>query len=250
MERRKLVAGNWKMYKTVAQSLELAQAIASGLKRTDLDVLVAPTFPAIYPVARILQSTSLLVAAQNLFWENEGAFTGEVSAPLIKAAGATHVLIGHSERRQYFGETERTASRRLLAALTGGLTPILCVGEVLSERESGQTEGVLESQLAGALAGLNPEQAAQVIIAYEPVWAIGSGLTATDDQANQAHAHIRRWMALRFNQPLAEKTKILYGGSVKPANAAGLLSQSEVDGVLVGGASLTAASFLGIIEAC
>jgi triosephosphate isomerase len=137
-----------------------------------------------------------------------------------------------------------------LAALTGGLTPILCVGEVLSERESGQTEGVLESQLAGALAGLNPEQAAQVIIAYEPVWAIGSGLTATDDQANQAHAHIRRWMALRFNQSLAEKTKILYGGSVKPANAAGLLSQSEVDGVLVGGASLTAASFLGIIEAC
>lgn len=250
MARRKLIAGNWKMYKSVAESVELAKAVAAGHKRSDLDALVAPTFLALHPVAQALAGTSVLVAAQNLFWENEGAFTGEVSAPLIKAAGASHVIIGHSERRQFFGESERTVNRRLLAALTGGLVPILCVGEVLAERETGQTEGVLESQLAGALAGMSSEQASQVIIAYEPVWAIGTGKTASDEQANQAHAHIRRWMAYRFNQALAEMTKILYGGSVKPANAAGLLSQGEVDGVLVGGASLTAASFLGIIEAC
>jgi triosephosphate isomerase len=223
--------------------------LATGLKREDLDALVCPTFLAVHPVAQLLKGSRLLVGGQNLHWEDQGAFTGEVSGPLLKAAGASHVIIGHSERRQLFGETERSVARRLAAAWRAGLTPILCVGELLEERQGGQTEGVLESQLAGALAGVAPAQARDLVIAYEPVWAIGTGLTATDEQANQAHAHIRTWLSSRFDKQLADSTKILYGGSVKPANAAGLLSQGEVDGVLVGGAALTAESFLGIIQA-
>ncbi len=249
MARRKLIAGNWKMYKTVSESVALAQGLAQGLQRRDLDVVVAPTFPALYPVAQALAGSPIQVAGQNLYWENEGAFTGEVSGPLLKAAGASLALVGHSERRQFFGESERTANLRVRAALAAGLIPVLCVGEVLAEREGGQTEGVLESQLAGALAGLAAAQMEQVVLAYEPVWAIGSGLTASEGQANEAHAFIRSWLGWRFDKAVAESVKILYGGSVKPANAAGLLSQPQVDGVLVGGASLAADSFLGIIQA-
>jgi triosephosphate isomerase len=247
--RRKLIAGNWKLHKTVEESLALAGELAEGLKRQDLDVLVCPTFPALYPVAQRLTGTAVKVGAQNLHWEDQGAFTGEVSGPLLKAAGAQFVIIGHSERRQLFGETERSVAKRLAAAWRAGLTPILCVGELLEERQGGQTEGVLESQLAGALAGVSTDQAAGLVVAYEPVWAIGTGLTASDAQVNQAHAHIRGWLSYRFDKQLADAAKILYGGSVKPANAAGLLNQGEVDGVLVGGAALTADSFLGIIQA-
>jgi triosephosphate isomerase len=244
-----LIAGNWKLNKTVEEAVSLAGEIAAGLMRDDLDVLVIPGFLALEPVALSLSASPVLVGGQNLFWEDEGAFTGEVSGPFLKAAGARYVLVGHSERRQYFGESEKTCRLRLEAALRASLLPILCVGETQAERESGQTEGVLESQLAGAMAGFSNEQAANVTIAYEPVWAIGTGLTASEEQANDAHAHIRAWLGSRFDKDVANSTRILYGGSVKPANAAGLLNQPEVDGALVGGASLSAQSFLGIIQA-
>ncbi|MFH1033079.1 MAG: triose-phosphate isomerase [Pseudomonadota bacterium] len=249
MTRRKMIAANWKMHKSVTESLELAGQMVDGLAGQELDVLVAPTSLALYAVGQRLAGSGVLLAAQNLFWEEQGAYTGEVSGPLIKAAGASHVIIGHSERRQYFGESEKTAGLRVAAALRCGLVPILCVGESLAERQNGQTEGVLESQLSGALAGLAAENLGGLILAYEPVWAIGSGLTASEQQANQAHAFIRGWIAYRFDKEVAMRTRILYGGSVKPANAAGLLSQSEVDGALVGGASLNAKDFLGIIQA-
>jgi triosephosphate isomerase len=249
MARRLMVAGNWKLHKTVDESVALAKELAQGFKRDDLDILISPTFPAIYPVAQAVQGSPVLVAGQNLYWQDQGAFTAEVSGPMLKAAGASHVIIGHSERRQFFGETEKTVSLRTIAALKAGLTPIVCVGETLEEREGNQTGDVLESQLAGGLAGLDIAQAKKLIIAYEPVWAIGTGMTATEDQADQAHALIRAWIGRRFDKAVENSARILYGGSVKPANAAGLLHREHVDGALVGGASLTAQDFLGIIEA-
>ena len=250
MSRRVMIAGNWKMHKTVAESVALAQALAAGLASpAAAEVLVAPTALALHPVAQALQGSGVLVAAQDLYWQDQGAFTGQISGPLIRAAGASHVIIGHSERRQFFGETEKTAALRLAAAMRAGLTPILCVGETLAERGKGQTEGVLESQMAGALAGLDAAGLGGLILAYEPVWAIGTGQNATPEQANEAHAFLRAWLAWRFDKEVANSTRILYGGSVKPANAAGLLSQTEVDGALVGGASLSPADFLGILQA-
>lgn len=244
-----MVAGNWKMHKTLPESLDLAKGVRDGLMRDDMDVLIAPTNLAVAAVATEMEGSAVLVAGQNLFWEPQGAYTGEISGPMLKAAGASHVIIGHSERRQYFQESERTVNLRIKAALDAELTPIVCVGELQDEREGGRTEGVLESQLAGALAGFDASQLGELILAYEPVWAIGTGLTASEEQANQAHAHIRAWLASRFDKGLAESLRILYGGSVKPANAAGLLAQEHVDGALVGGASLSAENFLGIIEA-
>ncbi len=249
MVRRKLIAGNWKMHKTVAQSVELGQAVAAGLKRNDVDVLLAPTALAICPLSAAMAGSKILLAGQNVYWQEEGAYTGELSAPLLKAAGASHVLIAHSERRQYFVETEKTANLRIRAALKHGLKPILCIGESLEERELNQTEFVLESQLAGACAGLGKSEAVQLILAYEPVWAIGTGQSASDAQANQAHIFIRSWLAVHYGSELATRAIILYGGSVKPANAKGLLAQSDIDGALVGGASLLAEDFLAIIEA-
>ncbi|MCA1905186.1 MAG: triose-phosphate isomerase [Desulfarculus sp.] len=249
MSRKLMIAGNWKMHKTVAESVALAGQVVDGLKRLDLDVLVAPTALAVHAVSQRLAGGPVLLAGQNLHWQDQGAYTGEVSGPLLKAAGASHVILGHSERRQYFGETEKTVNLRLKAALACGLIPIVCVGETLEERQSGATEGVLTSQLGGALAGLSADALGGMILAYEPVWAIGTGLTASDEQANQAHAFIRQWLDWRFDKAVANSTRILYGGSVKPANAAGLLGQTEVDGALVGGASLAAADFLGIINA-
>jgi len=249
MSRTLMVAGNWKLHKTVDESVALAQALLKGLQRKDLDVLIAPTFPAIHAVAQAVKGSPILVAGQNLYWQDQGAFTAEVSGPMLKAAGASHVIIGHSERRQFFGETEKTVNHRVNAALKAGLTPIVCVGETLEEREANQTADVLQSQLAGGLAGLDAKQAAKLIIAYEPVWAIGTGKTASEDQADQAHAEIRAWLGGRFDKNIENSVRILYGGSVKSANAAGLLNREHVDGALVGGASLTAEDFLGIIEA-
>ncbi len=249
MSAKIMVAGNWKLHNTVEEAIALAGEIASGLMRDDVDVLVCPGFLALEPVALSLSSSSVLVGGQNLYWQDSGAYTGEVSGPQLKAAGASHVLIAHSERRLYFGESEKTARLRLEAALRAGIKPILCVGETQEEREGGQTEGVLQSQLSGALAGFEAGQLGDLLLAYEPVWAIGTGLTATEEQANQAHAFMRAWLESRFDKTVANSTRILYGGSVKPANAAGLISQPEVDGVLVGGASLSAQSFLGIIQA-
>jgi triosephosphate isomerase len=249
MARRIMVAGNWKMHKTVDESLELAKGVMQGYKRDDLDVLIAPTFVALSEVARAVKDSSVMVGAQNLYWQDQGAYTAEISGPMIKAAGASHVIIGHSERRQYFGETEKTVALRVGAALKHGLSPIFCIGETKEERESSQTEDVLISQIAGGMAGLDKQTASRLILAYEPVWAIGTGLTATDEQANEAHAAIREYLAHRFDQDLAQDCRILYGGSVKPGNAHGLLGQEHVDGALVGGASLTAEDFTGIINA-
>ncbi|RJX36574.1 MAG: triose-phosphate isomerase [Desulfarculus sp.] len=249
MPRKIMVAGNWKMRNTVEESVALASQIAQGLTRRDLEVLLCPGFLALEPVALSLSNGPVLVGGQNLYWQDQGAYTGEVSGPQLKAAGASHVLVAHSERRQHFGESEKTAALRVQAALRAGLRPLLCVGETQAERQADQTQGVLESQLSGALAGLAASACDRLILAYEPVWAIGTGLTATDQQANDAHAFIRAWLAGRFDKAVANSVRILYGGSVKPANAAGILNQPEVDGVLVGGASLSAQSFLAIIQA-
>lgn len=249
MTRRTMVAGNWKLNFTVEEAVALASEIAQGLTRDDLDVLVCPGFLALEPLALSLSASPVLVGGQNLYWEESGAYTGEVSGPQLKAAGASHVLVAHSERRLHFGESEKTAAQRVRAALRADLKPILCVGETQAERESGQTEGVLESQLSGALAGLPAEACDLLLLAYEPVWAIGTGLTASEQQADQAHAFLRGWLEYRFDKSVANSTRILYGGSVTPANAAGLLNQPEVDGVLVGGASLSAQSFLAVIQA-
>lgn len=249
MYRKIMVAGNWKLHNTVEESVALASEIAQGLTRDDLDVLLCPGFLSLEPVALSLSASSILVGGQNLYWQDSGAYTGEVSGPQLKAAGASHVLIGHSERRLYFGESEKTAGLRLKAALRAAIKPILCVGETQEEREGGQTEGVLESQLSGALAGLEAAEVGDLILAYEPVWAIGSGLSASEEQANQAHAFIRAYLEHHFDKIFAKSARILYGGSVTSTNAAGLLSQSEVDGILVGGASLSAQNFLGIIQA-
>ena len=249
MRRKLMIAGNWKMNLTVAQSLDLAKGVADGLARDDLEVLVGPHFLALSEVARLLSGSPMKVAAQNLFWEEPGAFTGEICGAMLAALKVSHVILGHSERRQYFQETEKTVSLRLAAATKHGLTPILCIGETLAEREAGQTEGVLESQLAGALAGLSAADLGGLILAYEPVWAIGTGRTASSEQAQQAHENIRMWLTHRFNPDVAQTLRILYGGSVKPGNAAEILAQPDVDGALVGGASLAAADFLGIINA-
>ncbi|ADK85333.1 triosephosphate isomerase [Desulfarculus baarsii DSM 2075] len=249
MNRRIMVAGNWKMYKTIDQAVALAKAVAAGPARQGLDVLLCPNFVCLEAVVRAVAGSHVQVGGQNLHWQDEGAFTAEISGPMLRSVGASHVIIGHSERRQFFGETEKTVRMRLAAALRHGLKPIVCVGETQAERESGQTDDVLASQLAGGLAGLSAAEMVKVTLAYEPVWAIGTGLTASDEQAQQVHAFIRAWLAARFDNQVANSCGILYGGSVKPANAAGLLRQKDIDGALVGGASLDADSFLGIIAA-
>ncbi len=249
MSRKIMIAGNWKMYKTVPEAVELASGVAKGLDNPACDVLVCPNSLALEEVAKAVAGTPVMVGGQNLYWQDQGAFTAEVSGPMLKSAGASHVIIGHSERRQYFGETEKTVNLRIGAALKHGLVPVMCIGETIDERKGGKTEGVLASQLAGGLAGFSAGDIATLILAYEPVWAIGTGETATDEQAQETHAFIRAWMAQNFDNDVANSCRILYGGSVKPANAAGLLRQPDVDGALVGGASLEAESFLGIIAA-
>ena len=251
MSRGLFIAGNWKMHKTLPEAREAASAIASGLGPLPAGVQVGlfPNFVCLAAVAEAVADSGIVVGAQDLFWQPRGAYTGEVSAGMILSAGASAVLIGHSERRQYFGESERTLRKKMAAALEAGLKPVLCVGELLEERESGQTEGVLASQLAGALAGFDPGQLKTLTIAYEPVWAIGTGKSATAQMAQQAHSFIRSWLEQAYGPELATSVRILYGGSVKPANAAELMSQPDIDGVLVGGASLEPESFLGIISA-
>jgi triosephosphate isomerase len=250
MARTLMIAGNWKMHKTIAESVQLAQEIKLGAAgQTKAEVLVAPTYCALHPVAQVLEGSNILLAGQNLFWEEQGAFTGEISGCMLRAAGASHVLVGHSERRQYFHETDQTVNKRIKAAYQAGLTPILCIGETLAEREQDNTEKILETQLSQGLMDITPEHAERLILAYEPVWAIGTGKTASEEQANQAHAFIRTWLAAFFGKQTADEMRILYGGSVKPENAKGLLGQPEVDGALIGGASLKSENFLGIMRA-
>ncbi len=248
--RRLLIAGNWKMNKTRQSAVELARSVADGSGRqAQVDVLVAPPFPYLIPVAEVLSGTHVALAAQNVYFEDSGAFTGEVSVEMLLDCGCRSVILGHSERRHVLGEDDALIARKVSAALKKNLSVILCVGELLEEREAGQTEAILNRQMEGGLSGVTADQMKEIIIAYEPVWAIGTGKTASPEQAEEAHVHLRNWLQARYNLDIAETARILYGGSVKPNNAAELLSQPNVDGALVGGASLEADLFLPIIEA-
>jgi triosephosphate isomerase len=245
--RRPFIAGNWKLFKTIAESVALVNELKPLVANNhDVEIVVAPVFTALSRVCDAIAGSNIRLAAQNCYWEEEGAFTGEVAPKLLKDAGCSHVIIGHSERRQYFGETDLTVNKKTRAVITAGLNAIVCVGESLTERESEQTFSVIEKQIQGGLAGLAVDDFSHVVIAYEPVWAIGTGKTASDAQAQQVHAFIRQLIARLFNQSVADAVRILYGGSVKPDNVKGLMSQPDIDGALVGGASLKAESFAAI----
>jgi triosephosphate isomerase (TIM) len=244
---RKLIAGNWKMNTDRAAAVALAKGIVNGVdKYKVVDLLVCP--PSIYlvPVGEALAGSSVALGAQNMYHEANGAFTGELSAAMLKDVGCTYVILGHSERRHILGETDSDVNKKTLAALAAGLIPIVCVGELLSEREAGKTSAVIKSQFDGSLAGVSAEQIEKTVLAYEPVWAIGTGKVATPEQAAEVHADLRRLLVERYNDRSAAKVRILYGGSVKASNAGELLAQPNVDGALVGGASLKADEFLGI----
>jgi triosephosphate isomerase len=247
--RKPVIAGNWKLYKTKDEALALIEGLAplvAGV--SSVEIIVAPVFTVLPTLLGAVAGTSIALAAQDVFWEEEGAFTGEVSPRMLLDAGASHVIIGHSERREYFGETDATVNKKLRAALKGALVPIMCIGETLAAREAGDTFKVLERQLKMGLEGMTASQFAPVIVAYEPVWAIGTGKTASDEQAQEAHAFIRGVIAQLFDKGVADKTRILYGGSVKPENVKGLMSCPDIDGALVGGASLKADSFASIVR--
>jgi triosephosphate isomerase (TIM) len=247
--RKPVMAGNWKMYKTPPETrvfFEAFRPLVAGA--VDCEIVICPPFPDLTAAVEAARDTHIQIGAQNLYWAKEGAFTGEVSGPMIRSTGATHAIIGHSERRQYFGETDETVLKKIVAALDAGLSPIVCVGEQLEEREAGRTENVLCRQCAKGIAGLNAAQFAKIAIAYEPVWAIGTGKTATPAIAADAHGVIRREVRSCFGQDAAEGVRILYGGSVKPDSVKALMAQPEIDGVLVGGASLDAVSFAAIVN--
>jgi triosephosphate isomerase len=248
--RTKFIAGNWKMYTTAATARQLAQAVVQGLgTESRVDVALCPPFPYLLVVGEAIRGGRVQLGAQDVYTEKEGAFTGEVSPLMLLDCGCRYVIVGHSERRHILGETDALINRKVQAALAAGLRVILCVGETLAEREGNRTETVLETQLAGGLAGLQAAALAGLAIAYEPVWAIGTGRNATPEQAQQAHAFIRRWIGEKFGEETAGRLPIQYGGSVKPENAASLLHQPDVDGALVGGASLKADQFLAIVRA-
>lgn len=246
--RRPLIAGNWKMHRTVGESVELARAVASSRQGPRTDVVIAPVFTALHAVAGALQGTRVALAAQDVHWEAQGAYTGEISAAMLRDVGCAYGIVGHSERRQLFGETDEAVHKKLVALQGQGITPIACLGETLSERESGVTLQVLERQLKAIVQGLSPEVVATLVIAYEPVWAIGTGRTASSSDAQKAHAFLRTHIDNSHGEA-AHAVRILYGGSVKPDNAAELLAQPDIDGVLVGGASLDAGGFARIIHA-
>jgi triosephosphate isomerase len=249
--RTPFVAGNWKMFKTVHDAVVYAKEFRSLVKDVDdVEIVLAPPFTAVHAVAEAARNSPIAVASQDVFWEKEGAFTGEVSAQMIREAGAEYAIIGHSERRQMFGETDLTVNRKVGAAIAAGLVPIVCIGETLAEREKNETMDVLDRQIKQGLDGMTGEQVGGLVVAYEPVWAIGTGRNATTEQAQEAHAHIRRRLRSWFGAEAADKVQILYGGSVKPDNIAGLIAQEDVDGALVGGASLTTQSFAEIVKKC
>ena len=246
--RTPLIAGNWKMFKTVHEAVVFAKELRPIVKDVaGIDIVVAPPFTAVHAVAEALRNTNVSVAAQHLYWEREGAFTGEVSAGMIREAGAEYVIIGHSERRRLFGETDAHVNRKTVSAIAAGLTPIVCVGETLEERERNETLAVLDRQIKHGLDGLTSEQVGELVVAYEPVWAIGTGRVATAAQAQEAHHHIRERLRQWFGADAADRCHVLYGGSVKPDNIAELIREPDVDGALVGGASLDVRSFVDIV---
>jgi triosephosphate isomerase len=247
--RKPVMAGNWKMYKSAADTSVAIQKLAPLVAAVaHIDIVICAPFVNLPAAVHAAESTKIEVGAQDVFWLKEGAYTGEVSAQMLTAIGCRWVIIGHSERRQYFGETEETVAKKTAAALEAGLKPIVCVGERLEQRESGSTEAVLEEQFKGGLGGLTSEQFAEIVIAYEPVWAIGTGKTATPEMAADAHRFLREQVHLRFGPEAAEGCRILYGGSVKPDNIKALMEQPELDGALVGGASLDPGSFASIVN--
>jgi triosephosphate isomerase len=246
--RKPLIAGNWKMYKTVAETVKYVKEFRSLVKDVvAVEIVLAPPFTAVHAAAEAARNSNVAIAGQDLYWERDGAFTGEVSAPMLREAGAEFVIIGHSERRTLFGETDASVNRKLAAAFSAGLTPIVCIGETLDQRERNETTAVLDRQIKQGLDGLTSEQLAQLVLAYEPVWAIGTGRTATSAQAQEAHAHIRQRLRQWFGVEAAELCHVLYGGSVKPENITDLVRQPDVDGALVGGASLDVAAFADIV---
>lgn len=247
-DRKPLVAGNWKMNKTVSEARELAGAVRSAERPDGVCVVLCPPFPALVPVADALRGSKVALGAQNAHWERSGAFTGEVSAAMLVEAGCRYVILGHSERRRLFGETDESVARRMAAVLGAGLVPILCVGETLVEREAGRVREVLDRQTRGALSGLPVDSAGRMVLAYEPVWAIGTGRHAEPQQAQEAHAFLRSRLA-DLAGPDAAGVPILYGGSVTPSNARDLFAQPDIDGGLIGGASLDASAFLDIVRA-
>ncbi|MDD5348154.1 MAG: triose-phosphate isomerase [Candidatus Omnitrophica bacterium] len=249
--RKPIIAGNWKMYKTITQAIELA----NGLKRaffeidaSSIDIVLCPVYTSLSEVAEVIADSNIKLGAQDVYWQDEGAFTGEVSPVMLKDAGCGYVIIGHSERRQYFNETNETVNKKVKAAVKHGLVPIVCVGETLEQREAGKTFDVLKDHISGGLAGLTEDEVSKLVIAYEPVWAIGTGKTATSAQAQEAHKYIRDLAAALYTKDVAGGMRIQYGGSVKPENAAEIMQQPDVDGALVGGASLKADSFSEIVN--
>lgn len=247
--RKPLIAGNWKLFKTSGEAVEFVNSLVPLVKDvTDVEIILAPVFTVLCSVKKVVEGSVIHIAAQDCFWEDEGAYTGEVSPKMLADAGCSHVIIGHSERRQYFFETDSSINKKLKAVLKSGLTAILCIGETLAEREAGDTFKVLEKQITGGLSEISAEDIDQVIIAYEPVWAIGTGKTASDDQAQEAHLYIRGMISTLYGQDISNRVRILYGGSVKPENIKGLMSKPDIDGALVGGASLNAQSFASIIR--
>ena len=249
--RKPIIAGNWKMYKTIGQAIELA----NGLKREffkiepgDIDIVLVPVYTCLSEVAEVINNSNISLGAQDVYWQDEGAFTGEVSSLMLKDAGCAYVIIGHSERRQFFGETNDTVNKKVKAVLKHGLLPIVCVGETLAQREANQTFQVLTDHVQNGLAGLTEEEVSKIVIAYEPVWAIGTGKTATSAQAQEAHKFIRDLLGKLYNQDIAGGIRIQYGGSVKPENIEEIMSEPDVDGALVGGASLKVESFSAIVK--
>ncbi len=249
--RKTIIAGNWKLYKTIKEAIELATGLKRELFKLDkqgIDVVICPVFTALSEVSEVVSESDIMLGGQDLYWQDEGAFTGEVSGKMLKDAGCTFVIIGHSERRQFFGETNETVNNKIKAALLSSLTPIVCVGETLKEREAGKTFDVLKDHVQNGLRGIGKEDVLKLVIAYEPVWAIGTGKTATPLQAQEAHKYIRDLLVKLYDQEVASQIRIQYGGSVKPENIIELMKQPDLDGALVGGASLKVESFADIVK--
>ncbi len=247
--RRPLISGNWKMYKTGPEAVAFINALNDAVaEASDVDIMVAPPFTALSQVAEAAAGTSIGLGAQNLHWESEGAYTGEISAQMLNAAGCQYVIIGHSERRQYFGETDQQINRKIDAAAKAGLIPVFCIGETESQRDAGETFSVLDKQVKNGLESLFSENLKSLIVAYEPVWAIGTGKTATKEQAQEVHAYLRNGFAKMYGPEFAQGLRILYGGSVKPSNVKDLMAMEDIDGALVGGASLDPDSFSRLVH--
>lgn len=247
--RMPLIAGNWKMYKNVSESVQTANRLnelTEGV--TGVEIMIAPTFPALFPVSKALRGSLISVGAQNMHWEKEGAYTGEISAAMLAAAGCRYVIIGHSERREYFGESDETVNKKIAAALQNGLIPIMCIGESENQREAGKTFSVLDKQIKMGLKGLFADGLQNLVVAYEPIWAIGTGKTATREQAQEVHLFVRSKLTDMQGESLAKGIRILYGGSVKPLNISELMAMPDIDGALVGGASLDAETFSKIVH--